>query len=95
VSALGLTGGHWIIGPGGVHRWTGPRPVDTPPGGYGPASHNPPCGTEAGYQRHRHLWRRHRQGIWPLPADDPCGCRDAHRQHRHVRIARKQLEEAS
>lgn len=45
------------------------RPVETP---------KPPCGTEAGYQWHRHQWRKHRIGTWPLPADDPCGCRAAH-----------------
>lgn len=41
------------------------------------------CGTERGYQRHRHEWRTNGVGTWPLPEDDPCGCRAAHRAWWH------------
>jgi hypothetical protein len=36
----------------------------------------PLCGTEKGYQ-----WHRHDADNWPLPKDDPCGCRAAHAAH--------------
>ena len=36
----------------------------------------PLCGTEKGYQFHRHD-----RDNWPLPKDDPCGCRAAHSAH--------------
>lgn len=52
------------------------------------------CGTERGYQWHRHNDRSN----WPLPADDPCGCRAAHRAHymfRERMARRAQREEAS
>jgi hypothetical protein len=41
----------------------------------------PRCGTERGYQWHRHHDRDH----WPLPTDDPCGCREAHRVFERAR----------
>lgn len=63
-----------------------PKPVLTPD----PAPRRPvQCGTERGYQWHRYLWRTHREGTWPLPADDPCGCRGAHSAHEAFRAAQK------
>lgn len=49
-------------------------PTPPPAAARAPRGWRPPCGTEQGYQWHRH----HERDQWPLPADDPCGCRAAH-----------------
>jgi hypothetical protein len=69
---------------------------------YGPRPEKPACGTEAGYHWHRHQYRKHGLGKWPLPKSDPCGCKAAHRAHayaysgperrRNQRLAREQNE---
>lgn len=56
----------------------------------------PPCGTEAGYQWHRH----NEPDRWPLPVEDPCGCRTAHRAHGRAKYpeskrARERRERAA
>ncbi len=45
----------------------------------------PPCGTEAGYQRHRYQAMLDGGKGWPLPLEDPCGCRAGHRRHKRLR----------
>lgn len=84
--AYGLRGGHWRPH-GGIVRWVAEEPEEPP------AKKPVVCGTERSYQRHRHLWRRHGLGTWPLPADDPCGCRAAHRAHVAFRKAMKERDE--
>ena len=51
-----------------------------------------PCGTEEGYQWHRH-WERDTN--WPLPKDDPCGCRAAHRERERQRRVAAELEQVA
>jgi ribosomal protein S12 methylthiotransferase accessory factor YcaO len=51
-----------------------------------------PCGTEEGYQWHRH-WERDTN--WPLPKEDPCGCRAAHRERERQRRIAAELEEVA
>lgn len=59
-----------------------------PPRTYRPRNVRPACGTEPGYQWHRHQGRSGR-AEWPLPDDDPCGCRAAHREHRAIEDANR------
>jgi hypothetical protein len=82
---LALPPGRWVPGRWGVLHF---KPTTRPRIPAEPQF----CGTERGYQ-----WHRHNDSFnWPLPPDDPCGCRAAHRAHRAFLMEmRKREQEAS
>lgn len=82
-----LVDGRWI-NDRGVQRWV-PNPTRIHHNR--PRRPRPPCGTERGYQWHRHQWRRWQRGTWPLPTDDPCGCKGAHRAWWHWTQRQKEV----
>lgn len=92
VDANALTGGRWVV-VRGIKRWQpDPPTLHLVRTGGRPWRPKPSCGTERGYQRHRHLYRVDQLGQWPLPDDDPCGCKAAHAAHEALRRALARAE---
>lgn len=86
VDSHALTGGHWVT-VRGIRRWQPDTETVRPIRPVGRPALPAECGTERGYQKHRHAARKGAaSAVWPLPADDPCGCRAAHREHEAVRV---------